>query len=191
MHHIRTQNGPVTKPLNLDPGTFLASHLSLKAVSSAIGIYEYEAQSRVGNYNGFNSLYIELDVHVGSKFSILARDGEWSVVERNGQRGSVPTSCIYEATTKQNRSQVFVFCIYDYSRRSKNELNVQRGDKLKLLERYHHWCLVQHHDMALIDEGAVGLVPFTYLSSGDSAPTSGDIRRSQSVCQLGFFNNSF
>jgi SH3 domain len=37
----------------------------------AVGIYDYEAQSRE-----------ELDVQVGSKLSILARDGEWCVVEK-------------------------------------------------------------------------------------------------------------
>lgn len=155
IQHIRHVNGPVAKPLNLDPGTFLAAHLSLTPSTSAIGIYEYEAQSRV-----------ELDVHVGVKFSILARDGEWSVVERNGQRGSVPTACIFEAPgpSKPRPPPQEVFCIHEYSRRSKNELNVYRGDKLILLERYHHWCLVQHHNMALNQEEAVGLVPFTFLS---------------------------
>jgi len=48
-------------------------------------------------------------------------------------------------------------------------LNVVRGDKLILLERYHHWCLVQHYNMSISDDEAVGLVPFMYLSNGDSA----------------------
>ena len=109
-------------------------------------------------------------MHVGCKFSILARDGEWSVVERNGQRGSVPTCCIFEANPEKSRAaNQYVFCVYDYNRRSKNELNVVRGDKLILLERYHHWCLVQHYNMSISDDEAVGLVPFMYLSNGDSA----------------------
>ena len=40
-------------------------------MSTAVGIYDYESQSRE-----------ELDVQVGCKLSILARDGEWCVVEK-------------------------------------------------------------------------------------------------------------
>lgn len=49
LQHFRSLNGPTTTPLNLDPGTFLAANLALTAITSAIGIYEYEAQSRLGN----------------------------------------------------------------------------------------------------------------------------------------------
>jgi hypothetical protein len=45
--------------------------LGVNATSAAVGIYDYEAQSRE-----------ELDVQVGCKLSILARDGEWCVVEK-------------------------------------------------------------------------------------------------------------
>ncbi|KAJ3302808.1 Adaptor for signal transduction [Kappamyces sp. JEL0829] len=158
IQHIRQVNIPIARPLNLDPGTFLAANLSLNAVSTAVGVYDYEAQSRV-----------ELDVQVGAKFSILARDGEWCVVERNGQRGSVPTAAIFELE-KADRSHAnqSVLCLYEYARKSKYEVSISRGDKLVLIERYHHWYLVQPFGSK--DPASMGLVPFSYITVAEPSP---------------------
>jgi hypothetical protein len=157
IQHMRLVNQPISDPVNLDPGSFLAANLALNVTSNAVGVYEYQSQSR-----------LELDVQIGAKFSILVRDGEWCVVERNGQRGSVPTSSLF-SLDKADRSHAgqTVLCIDEYSRKTKYELSVHMGDKLVLLERYHHWYLAHHKDA----KEATGLVPFSHITlSAETSP---------------------
>jgi hypothetical protein len=142
IQHAKLIPLPKTHPLNLNPGTFYAATLGSSRVDG-VGIYPHEAQS-IEEYN----------VLVGEPYSIIARDGEWCVIEKNGHRGSVPALCITEFDASLPKQ--IATCIYDYHRRSGKELSLKRGTVLTVLETYQHWCKVQ-------DGEQVGLVPMNYI----------------------------
>ncbi|KAI8900003.1 hypothetical protein BC833DRAFT_583627 [Globomyces pollinis-pini] len=145
IRHIRHVNSPSTRPLNIEPGTYMASKLSAESVATAVGIYQYVAQSRD-----------EMDVFIGMTYSIIARDEAWCIVEKHDQRGSVPTMCLFEIQERV-REMKSGFCVFEYSRKSANEVSIQRGDQFVILDRYRHWYLIRLRDQR-------GLVPCSHVS---------------------------
>ncbi|KAJ3261596.1 Adaptor for signal transduction [Boothiomyces macroporosus] len=135
IRHVRHINVPNSKPINIEPGTFMAANLGLEGTGKAIAIYEHEAQSRG-----------ELNVYIGEIYSIIAKDNEWCIVEHNGQRGSVPTLCLHVLENLPERKLQKAYCLYEFNRKLKNELSVRRGEQFVVLDKYQHWYLLRSSD---------------------------------------------
>ncbi|KAJ3323996.1 Adaptor for signal transduction [Boothiomyces sp. JEL0866] len=154
IRHVRHINVPTSKPINIEPGTFMAANLGLEGTGKAIAIYEHEAQSRG-----------ELNVYIGEIYSIIAKDHEWCIVEHKGQRGSVPTICLHVLEGLPERKLQKAYCLYEFNRKLKNELSVRRGEQFVVLDKYQHWYLLRSSDTR-------GMVPVNYVSIIDETEES-------------------
>jgi hypothetical protein len=145
LRNVRFVTGPLSPPLNLDPGTFMAANLGTKILAKAVGVYQYVAQTRE-----------ELDVHIGVSYSIIARDGEWCVVDEEGHRGSVPARCL---SCRKSPRVDKARCSYSYTRKSTYELSMNVGTELYVLGLYDQWCEVE-------TDGQQGFIPIAYTTMG-------------------------
>jgi hypothetical protein len=143
LQHAKLIPLPNTQPLSLEPGTFYAATLGYGGETLGIGVYPHEAQS-----------IEECNVLVGERYAIVARDGEWCVIEKNGFRGSVPSLCIAEYDDSLLKQQGT--CLYDYRRKSGKEISIKRGTLVTILGMYQHWSKIQ-------DGYNEGLVPSNHI----------------------------
>jgi hypothetical protein len=121
----------------------MAANLGAKVLATAVGVYQYEAQTRE-----------ELDVYIGNTYAIIARDGEWSVVEENGHRGSVPSRCL---AIKKEPIVRKAKCIHSYTRKSSNEISISEGSEFTVLGHYGQWCEIKTNNQQ-------GFIPISYTS---------------------------
>ncbi|CAG8543206.1 9227_t:CDS:2 [Paraglomus occultum] len=95
----------------------------------------------------------EVNVIVGDVVTIRAKSEGWCYVEKGGQAGWVPASCVFETSINggdmMDRDSPYVgrgVAVVDYVGHGENELSMKAGDKLRIYKKSNHWLYCEIND---------------------------------------------
>ncbi|KAJ8331890.1 hypothetical protein O5D80_000190 [Batrachochytrium dendrobatidis] len=178
IRHIKKVKPPTSRPRSIDLNT-ISPKLYIGARSEnmdALGLVRTTDLSvnnkrlpigyAINEYTA--STNDEFDVKIGETFQIITKEHEWTVGERDGKRGWIPSDCLFIISgSSYNSGDAAMLnqhgvALYDYEKTSLNELSISQGDVLNAICAYQHWLLVEFHDKQ-------GWVPICYISAFDKA----------------------
>lgn len=138
---------------------FIIKHIHIRDPFSPAGPPSISTATSIVHQNYLPINDDELKISLGDTVTISDRKLNWLMVELNGKKGWVPSSCVTESNTELNGREIYStgVILADYEKNSANEISVKKNENIKTIRHFQNWFYVERSNV-------FGWIPSCYIS---------------------------